>query len=333
MKIFTLSTFTLTVSILAAGPLACVGAASNDALFARVDEKLSLPTIDLSEEIDRHVIVAHGTAEEYQGHPTTLLLPDGKTIYCVWKIGHGGSCGPMKRSDDGGLAWSPLLNTPTNWADTFNCPSLYRLKDPSGRFRLFVFAGRQHDRVMHESYSEDNGRSWTPMASNGLDCVMPFCTITSIDNGRRLLGMTNIRRPGEKLENRSNVLVKSSSSDGGLTCSDWEIVQDIPGLKLCEPEIVRSPDGKQLLCLIRENARKAGGLFMTSDDEGTSWARMQPLPPGLHGDRHKAMYSHDGRLAAVFRDTGKQSPTRNHFVTWIGRYEDILAGRDGEYRL
>lgn len=60
---------------------------------------------------------------------------------------------------------------------------------------------------------------------------------------------------------------------------------------------------------------------------------MQPLPPGLHGDRHKAMYSHDGRLAAVFRDTGKQSPTRNHFVTWIGRYEDILAGRDGEYRL
>ena len=96
---------------------------------------------------------------------------------------------------------------------------------------------------------------------------------------------------------------------------------------------MRSPDGKQLLCLIRENARKAGGLFMTSDDEGTSWSRMQPLPPGLHGDRHKAMYSHDGRLAAVFRDTGKQSPTRNHFVTWIGRYEDILAGRDGEYRL
>src|SRR5690606_41734939 len=108
-------------------------------------------------------------------------------------------------------------------------------------------------------------------------------------DGQRLLGMSNIRRPGETQEDRSNVLSQSASTDGGFTWSPWEIVQDLPGLKPCEPEIIRSPDGAQLLCLIRENARRTGGLYMTSEDEGRSWWSVRPLPPGLHGDRHKTV--------------------------------------------
>ncbi|UKI30818.1 MAG: hypothetical protein L6W00_23505 [Lentisphaeria bacterium] len=34
----------------------------------------------------------------YQGHPTTVLMPDGKTLFCVWTIGHGGPCGPLKKA-------------------------------------------------------------------------------------------------------------------------------------------------------------------------------------------------------------------------------------------
>ncbi len=59
----------------------------------------SLPVVDLSQDTARHVIIAQGTEEVYQGHPTTLLLPDGKTMFCVWTQGHGGPCGPMKRSE------------------------------------------------------------------------------------------------------------------------------------------------------------------------------------------------------------------------------------------
>ncbi len=51
------------------------------------------------------------------------------------------------------------------------------------------------------------------------------------------------------------------------------------------------------------------------------------------GDRHKAVYAHDGRLVVAFRDMGRESPTKNHFVAWVGRYEDILAGRDGDYKI
>lgn len=43
----------------------------------------SLPTLDLSGDTTRHVIVAQGTETVYQGHPTTVLLPDGKTTIAV----------------------------------------------------------------------------------------------------------------------------------------------------------------------------------------------------------------------------------------------------------
>jgi len=296
-------------------------------------QQQEIQRFDFSGDSARHVMVAQGTPDVYQGHPTTVLMPDGKTVYCVWTYGHGGVCGPMKRSDDGGLTWSGLLEVPDNWSSVKNCPTVYRLPDPEGNHRLFVFAGEGPDGSMYQSYSEDDGRTWSPMASNHIGpSVMPFCTIMPINGGKRLLAMSNIRRPGEKVEKRSNVVAQSYSDDGGFTWSPWKIVVDLPGLKPCEPELVRSPDGGQLLCLIRENEKRVA-LYMTSEDEGATWSDTKPLPAPLHGDRHKAKYAPDGRLVVVFRDTGNDSPTRNHFVAWVGTYEDILAGRDGQYQV
>lgn len=292
------------------------------------------PNLDLSRDTSRHVIIAQGDAKTYQGHPTTVLLPDGKTMFCVWTINHGGPCGPLKRSDDGGRTWSELLPVPENWRAVRNCPTIYRLTDPQGVARLVVFAGQGPDRKMHQSHSVDDGKTWTPMASNGLECVMPFCTIEPIDGGKRLLALTNIRRPGETKEVRSNVIAQSVSSDGGLTWTPWRVILDLPGLKPCEPWLVRSPDGKQLLALLRENERREA-LYITSDDDGHTWWKERKLPPGLYGDRHTARYAHDGRLVVVMRDTGGAygSPTSTHFVAWVGRYDDILHGRDGAYRV
>lgn len=292
------------------------------------------PTVDLSADTARQVVIAQGTAELYQGHPTTVLLPDGKTMYCVWTYNHGGPCGPMKRSDDGGRSWSELLPVPDNWREVRNCPTIFRLPSPADGERLVVFAGQGPDGKMHRSHSTDNGRTWTPMQSVGLECVMPFCTIEPIEGGKRLLGLTNIRRPGETKEVRSNVIAQSVSSDGGLTWAPWRVILDLPGLKPCEPWLVRSPDGRQLLCLLRENEKRVA-LFMTSDDEGRSWSAAKPLPPGLYGDRHVARYAPDGRLVVCMRDTGGAygSPTSTHFIAWVGRYEDIVTGRDGQYRV
>lgn len=293
----------------------------------------ALPIVDLSGDASRHVVIAQGTPDVYQGHPTTLLMPDGKTMFVVWTHDHGGPCGPLKRSDDGGLTWSELLPVPDNWSTVKNCPAIYRLADPQGVSRLFVFAGQGPDRAMHQSISTDEGKTWSPMQSNGLVCVMPFCTIVPVDGGKRLLGLTNIRRPGETQDPKSNIVAQSESTDGGLTWRPWRILVDHGDLKPCEPEVVRSPDGTQLLCLLRENVRTAPGHFITSSDEGRTWSTVKPLPPGLHGDRHKAVYAADGRLVICFRDMGAASPTKNHFVAWVGRYEDIIGGRDGQYKI
>ena len=289
-------------------------------------------TVDLSSDLSRQVVVAQGTAESYQGHPTTTLLPDGKTLFCVWTLGHGGTCGPLKRSDDGGRTWSQLLDTPASWQTAKNCPTFYRLTDPRGVTRIVVFAGTGPGGDIHESHSTDDGKTWSPMKGIGLTGVMPFCAILPIDGGKKLLGLSNIRRPGEKIEKLSNILAQSTSTDGGLTWSPWQIILDLPGLKPCEPAVIRSPDGKQLLCLIRENAKRVA-LFMTSNDEGRTWSATSPLPPGLFGDRHMPHYAADGRLVIAFRDTGPGSPTSKHFIAWVGRFEDIASGRDGQYRI
>ncbi len=293
-----------------------------------------IPLIDLSQHTERHVIVAAGTETVYQGHPTTVLLPDGKTLFAVWTYGHGGACGPMKKSVDGGKTWSELLPVPDSWRTVRNCPAIYRLIDPQGQTRLFVFA-KQGGGIV-SSYSEDDGQSWTEMQPiaglNATSIVMPWCTIVPIDGGKRLLAATNARRANDP-DRWSNNVVQSVSSDGGLTWDAVRVICDLPGYKPCEPCFVRSPDGGQLLCLMRENVRTVNSRFIVSDDEGATWSAPKFLPGTLSGDRHQAKYAPDGRLVIVFRDMAAGSPTRGHFVGWVGTYDDIVRQREGQYRL
>ena len=45
------------------------------------------------------------------------------------------------------------------------------------------------------------------------------------------------------------------------------------------------------------------------------------------------VYAPDGRLVVAFRDKAKHSPTDGHFVAWVGSFDDIKAGRPGDYRI
>ena len=78
------------------------------ASLVMAEDKPDLRVVDISTQKERQVVIGAGTAAMYQGHPTTLLMPDGRTIYAVWCINHGGSAGPMASSEDGGLTWTRL---------------------------------------------------------------------------------------------------------------------------------------------------------------------------------------------------------------------------------
>lgn len=293
---------------------------------------ITIPFFDLSDETERQVVIAEGTEEIYQGHPTTLLLPDGKTMFAVWTLGHGGTCGPLKKSLDGGKTWGELIKTPENWTTMRNCPALFRLVDPQGKARIIVSA--QSKGRLAQAVSEDDGETWSDMAlcKPEMPCVMPWCSIIPVDGGKRYLAGTNRRRPGDP-DRLSNQLIASFSDDGGLTWTEPKIICDNPGWKLCEPCFVRSPDGKRIACMIRENVRNIPGHIIFSDDEGRTWSEPRDLPSSQTGDRHQAVYAPDGRIVMVFRDMAVKSMTRTHFVAWVGTFDDLVQGTEGQYRI
>jgi hypothetical protein len=57
------------------------------------------------------------------------------------------------------------------------------------------------------------------------------------------------------------------------------------------------------------------------------------LSASLTGDQHVGRYTKDGRLFVSFRDTTRASPTKGDWVAWVGRYSDIVEGREGQYRV
>ncbi|MBL4885708.1 MAG: exo-alpha-sialidase [Planctomycetaceae bacterium] len=301
-------------------------------LLLRAEDKL--PVVDASKQTDRQTVIAAGTKKVYQGHPTTLLMPDQKTIFSVWCVNHGGSAGPMARSDDGGKSWTRIdKKLPAGFSKHQNCPSIYRMVDRAGKARLWVFSaalGTRSGPGMPSIMSEDDGESWKEMPPLGFTCVMTFSSMVKLTDGR-YLGLYH-RGPDGK-DRTPLVVLQTLSDDGGLSWSKPRIVAEVEGKNPCEPCVIRSPDGKQLCCLMRENTHKGRSLMMFSDDEGASWSTPVDTPWGLTGDRHKEVFTKDGKLVVCFRDQAPGSSTRGHFVAWVGTYDDIINGRDGEYRI
>jgi BNR repeat-like domain len=294
----------------------------------------NLPMLDISGETTRQVVIAAGTAQTYQGHPTTLLLPDGKTIYCVWCINHGGAAGPMAKSTDGGLTWTRLDDLlPPGFATHQNCPSIYRLIAPNGKARLWVFSAALGDRKgpgMPSIMSEDDGTTWKEMPPIGFPCVMTFSSIVHLKDGR-YLGLYH-KGPGGADKAPLEVL-QTITADGGFTWSEPRVVASVPDKNPCEPFVFRSPDGSELCCLLRENTHKDRSLVMFSSDEGATWSAPANTSWGLTGDRHMGIQTKDGRLVFAFRDQALGSPTKGHFVAWVGTYDDITQGTPGQYRV
>ena len=293
-----------------------------------------LPLVDLSGQTERQVVIAEGTEKVYQGHPTTLLMPDGKTIFCVWCINHGGAAGPMAKSVDGGRTWKRIDGVlPKGYSTHQNCPSIYRLVAPDGKERLWVFSaalGKRGGPGMPSIVSEDGGKTWKEMPPLGFPCVMTFSSVTRLKDGRYL----GLYHKGPDGKDRAPLeVLQTITADGGFTWSKPEVVASVEGKNPCEPFVFRSPDGDELCVLMRENTHRGRSLMMFSHDEGKTWSKPVDTPWGLSGDRHIGVRTKDGRFVFAFRDMAPNSPTRGHFVAWVGTYEDIKEGRSGEYRM
>jgi len=294
----------------------------------------TIPLIDLAGETDRQVVVDREPGQ-YLGHPTTVLLPDGRTLLCVYPKGHGRGAIVMKRSEDGGLTWSDRLPTPENWESSREVPTIHRLIDREGKARLVLWSGLYPAR---RAISEDDGRTCGPLEAVGdwggivvMGSVVPIAGGRHLamfhDDGRFFAEEGSVRRPA------SFRLYQTISADGGITWQEPTMIHESSPHLLCEPGILRSPDGRVLAALLRENSRTRNSFIILSEDEGRTWSEPRELPAALTGDRHTARYAPDGRLFITFRDTTRASSTQGDWVAWVGRFEDIIAGKEGQYRV
>lgn len=305
--------------------------------------------IDLADDHYRQTVVDHEYGQ-YLGHPTTVLLDDGKTLLTVYPKGHGKGGIVYKRSTDGGLTWSDRLPTPASWATSREVPTLFRVTDAAGKKRLIMFSGLHPIRM---AVSEDDGASWSELEAIGdfggivaMGCLIeqknaPGHYLTLFHDDGRFL-----REDSKQEQPIVFTLYQCRSTDGGLTWGQPEAIYASSELHLCEPGVIRSPDGKQLAVLLRENLRRKNSHVIFSDDEGETWSEPRELPITLSGDRHTGQYGPDGRLFISFRgitpgnkgvrgsaEIEGPMPNAGDWAGWVGRYQDIAEGTPGQYVL
>ena len=296
----------------------------------------SIPLIDLAGEKERQVVVDR-EAGQYLGHPTTVLLEDGKTMLCVYPKGHGRGAIVYKRSTDGGKTWSERLATPKSWETSLEVPTLHRVIGAAGKKRLIMWSGLYPARL---AVSEDDGGSWSELRPVGdWGGVVVMSSVERLKTGKGYY-MAMFHDDGRFIADKPQqtkpvtfTLYKTVSTDGGLTWGKPEPIFGRTDVHLCEPGLIRSPDGKEIAVLLRENSRRKNSFVIFSRDEGKTWTEPRELPGSLTGDRHTGKYAPDGRLFISFRDTTHESPTKGDWVAWVGKYDDIVKGNEGQYRV
>ena len=292
-----------------------------------------IPVVDLDYRHDLQIVV---DKEEgvYLGHPSTVLLEDGKTILIVYPKGHGKGEIVYKRSRDGGKTWSHRLPVPENWSTSKEVPTIHRVINSAGVKRLIMWSGLYPARL---AVSEDDGLTWSPLKKVGdWGGIVVMGSVVALKQPGHYLAMFHDDGRFIIKDGKSNgvfTLYQTFSTDGGLTWSFPKGLYSNSAVHLCEPGIIRSPDGKQLAALLRENSRTKNSHIIFSNDEGKSWSDPKELPIELTGDRHTGKYTHDGKLFISFRDMAKNSPTQGDWVAWVGNYEDLTTGGLGDYRI
>jgi hypothetical protein len=238
----------------------------------------------------------------------------------------------------GGLTWSDRLPTRRSWATSKEVPTLHRVIGPDGTKRIIMWSGVYPSRL---AVTEDDGATWSelnPMGQWGGIVVMGFVEALQTGKGHYLAMFHDDGRFFTKdgTETQTFKLFKTFSTDGGLTWSFPEVVYQSSEVHLCEPGCLRSPDGSTMAVLLRENARRKNSHVIFSEDEGKTWSQPREVPLALTGDRHTGKYAPDGRLFISFRcrsprHLASDRPFEGDWVGWVGSWDDIVRGADGQY--
>lgn len=308
------------------------------------------------------------SSKDYMAHPDSVLLKDGN-ILTVYPAGHGKGAILNKISTDGGVSWGPSVeNTPKSWENSQETPTIYRLSFTDGKTEdklLIVSANPKWPNSdttggFECSLSDDEGQTWTEFQRfYGKESETPVVPIVA------MASLTQLKENGKFVDKWMGVFhdadfynyktILTFDKEGNMQWSAPEKYleehRDIEkSAQMCEIEIIRSENGKgDELCLIaRSQSKKVNSMVAFSTDEGKTWSEPKEAPASLNGERHKAEYTPDGRLYITFRSIERGQKAKEHAITktdmmrgwiseglvaWVGTYEDLKEGTEGQYRI
>ena len=311
--------------------------------FADPPRDYSIPMVELVREKSAFTVVDREDGQ-YLGQPTTVLFKDGRTLLAAYTDAHGNGRLLLSRSTDGGDSWQRL---DTGGARVPEVPTLYKLPLPDGRERVLLVTCHPRNGTLEWMWSDDMGDSWSPRRQwkpdgpRGAIVALASLWLTEDGKWRGVYHDFNYDNWTVDLE-----LVADPTAHGGHDCRlgnlrriDYTTPEGLKRARsagLCEAGVVPSPDGKRLALLFRPQHKKTNAMISFSDDRGLTWSDPVELPGALSGERHTAHYTPDGRLVVCFRDyspLNRQNPSHGDWVAWVGTWEDLLEGREGQCRI
>ena len=222
---------------------------------------------------------------------------------------------------------------------------------PDGRERPLVFSAKKitteytehtecqiaKTRTAHPLgivYSDDDGASWREAQSAKLSAMMPPTGFMPLRDGTvALFGQMRLDASVVTDGPEDDQVVWMATSRDGLAWGEPRIVASAPEKNLCEPFAMRSPDGREIALLLRENRHAGRSMMCFSRDEGATWTEPVDTCGGLTGDRHEGVVLPDGRVFIAFRDRASNSPTYGHYVAWVGTWDDLRNASPGQCRI
>ena len=305
-------------------------------------------------------------SKDYMAHPDSVLLKNGN-ILTVYPVGHGRGAILNKISTDGGITWNEAVkNTPKSWENSQETPTVYRLEFSDGTpDKLILISANpkwsDSDTVggFECSVSEDEGKTWSEFKRfYSLESETPVTPIVA------MASLTRLKENGEftdkwmgffhDAEFYNYKCILSFDEEGNMQWSkpekyfsEYREIEQNAGM--CEVEVIRSDKGLgDELCLIaRSQSKKMNSLISFSQDEGKTWSEPVEAPAALNGERHKADYTADGRLFITFRSIERGNKAARYaaskdlkkgwisegLVAWVGTYNDLKNGSEGDYRI